>query len=306
MRNQFRKRGFTLIELLVVIAIIAILAAILFPVFAQAKAAAKKTAALTHAKQVGTATHIYMADYDDIMPIAIRSLTSGNYTSLGVEVPEDLRTDPTAGAAQAATVNTYAVFWANSLHPYTKNRDIMSAELPETPTVSAPFLTAPANVGLTMNGLLNTYPHTAIDRVAEVPMFWYGLGNQQLVGYARSQPVLNCSGQPVTAGCLFQPGQHPAGGASANGDARYGYAGISAAPFTGGNIFVRTDSSAKFQRYAGPGVTNQLNVSDPHMTYNDDFVATRNPRCRRPGESVSYWCHFRPDWDQTFDNWEVL
>lgn len=60
--------AFTLIELLVVIAIIAILAAILFPVFAQAKAAAKKTTCLTHAKQVGIGFHIYTADYDDLMP----------------------------------------------------------------------------------------------------------------------------------------------------------------------------------------------------------------------------------------------
>ena len=58
-------KAFTLIELLVVIAIIAILAAILFPVFAQAKLAAKKTAALSNAKQVATANMIYMGDYDD-------------------------------------------------------------------------------------------------------------------------------------------------------------------------------------------------------------------------------------------------
>ncbi len=61
------KKAFTLIELLVVIAIIAILAAILFPVFAQAKAAAKKTAALSNVKQLGTSYAIYMADVDDRM-----------------------------------------------------------------------------------------------------------------------------------------------------------------------------------------------------------------------------------------------
>lgn len=57
-------RGFTLIELLVVIAIIAILAAILFPVFAQAKAAAYKTQDIASFKQIGTATAMYTADYD--------------------------------------------------------------------------------------------------------------------------------------------------------------------------------------------------------------------------------------------------
>ena len=58
-------KGFTLIELLVVIAIIAILAAILFPVFAQAKAAAKKATEISNFKQAGTATQLYLSDNDD-------------------------------------------------------------------------------------------------------------------------------------------------------------------------------------------------------------------------------------------------
>jgi prepilin-type N-terminal cleavage/methylation domain-containing protein/prepilin-type processing-associated H-X9-DG protein len=59
------RRAFTLIELLVVIAIIAILAAILFPVFAQAKAAAKKTQDLSNFKQIGLALQMYASDNDD-------------------------------------------------------------------------------------------------------------------------------------------------------------------------------------------------------------------------------------------------
>jgi prepilin-type N-terminal cleavage/methylation domain-containing protein len=62
-------KAFTLIELLVVIAIIAILAAILFPVFAQAKLAAKKTTDLSNQKQIGTMLMMYATDNDDYYPL---------------------------------------------------------------------------------------------------------------------------------------------------------------------------------------------------------------------------------------------
>ena len=99
------RKAFTLIELLVVIAIIAILAAILFPVFAQAKRAAKKTVALSQAKQIGTGLQIYLADADDTMP----QVSSGGPNSVD-------RID----------------YWVNLL-PYVKNSDIFfSSERTET------------------------------------------------------------------------------------------------------------------------------------------------------------------------------
>jgi len=64
-----RKSGFTLIELLVVIAIIAILAAILFPVFARAREKARQTTCLSNMKQVALATLMYASDYDECLPI---------------------------------------------------------------------------------------------------------------------------------------------------------------------------------------------------------------------------------------------
>src|SRR5712691_10099502 len=65
MKKSARQCAFTLIELLVVIAIIAILAAILFPVFAQARDKARQTACLSNCKQIGTAIMMYIQDYDE-------------------------------------------------------------------------------------------------------------------------------------------------------------------------------------------------------------------------------------------------
>jgi prepilin-type N-terminal cleavage/methylation domain-containing protein/prepilin-type processing-associated H-X9-DG protein len=72
------KKAFTLIELLVVIAIIAILAAILFPVFAQAKNAAKKTAGISNAKQLLLASQMYLNDSDDVYHLIRATVPTGN------------------------------------------------------------------------------------------------------------------------------------------------------------------------------------------------------------------------------------
>ena len=68
MGSRAAKRGFTLIELLVVIAIIAILAAILFPVFARAREKARETSCLSNTKQIGLAIMQYVQDYDETYP----------------------------------------------------------------------------------------------------------------------------------------------------------------------------------------------------------------------------------------------
>ena len=91
------KRGFTLIELLVVIAIIAILAAILFPVFAQAKAAAKGSACLSNTKQIGLALLMYEQDSDDMV---------------------------VASNVQDPSVPDGQFTWFELLQPYSKNKDI--------------------------------------------------------------------------------------------------------------------------------------------------------------------------------------
>ena len=102
------KKAFTLIELLVVIAIIAILAAILFPVFAQAKAAAKKTACLSNAKQLATGFAIYTGDNDDTYGGNL--LTSvANWQGAGYGLPNGFM-DPKAD-----------LNWGAQLFPYVKS-----------------------------------------------------------------------------------------------------------------------------------------------------------------------------------------
>ena len=92
--------GFTLIELLVVIAIIAILAAILFPVFAKAREKARQTACLSNMKQIGTGVMMYVQDYDELYPMRY-----------GGACPPDCENDKTRS-------------WKNMIVPYIKNYEI--------------------------------------------------------------------------------------------------------------------------------------------------------------------------------------
>ncbi len=75
-----RRRGFTLIELLVVIAIISILAAILFPVFAQARDKARGTSCLSNCRQIGMAFMQYTQDYDESLPLTTYPMPSNSWT----------------------------------------------------------------------------------------------------------------------------------------------------------------------------------------------------------------------------------
>src|SRR5436309_547217 len=90
-----RKGGFTLIELLVVIAIIAILAAILFPVFAQARESARKTTCLSNLKQMGLGMTMYVSDYDEqAVPWNLRLNNKNLYDANGVSLCWDRLIQP--------------------------------------------------------------------------------------------------------------------------------------------------------------------------------------------------------------------
>jgi prepilin-type N-terminal cleavage/methylation domain-containing protein len=114
------KKGFTLIELLVVIAIIAILAAILFPVLAQARLAAKKIVGLNQVKQIGLGMQLYLQDSDDVFFPYRTSDPNPDYTA--------------CVASGNANCNTWfgsstrtRTFFNQLLRPYTKSSDVWKA-----------------------------------------------------------------------------------------------------------------------------------------------------------------------------------
>ena len=115
-----KDRGFTLIELLVVIAIIAILAAILFPVFARAREAARKATCMSNLKQIALAAIMYAQDYDEVLPIACA--TGFQATSHAIE---PANTQITVADALAAGLGSKD-YWQlpDLLRPYVKSIDI--------------------------------------------------------------------------------------------------------------------------------------------------------------------------------------
>jgi len=106
--------AFTLIELLVVIAIIAILAAILFPVFAQARAAARKAACISNEKQMSLGIMMYIQDYDEICPRAVNNSSSSPH--LNIPITPSLMGDNAFLAGDTAVGRP-----SGFLYPYVKN-----------------------------------------------------------------------------------------------------------------------------------------------------------------------------------------
>ncbi len=109
MHPDSQRRGFTLIELLVVIAIIAILAAILFPVFARARDAARTTACRSNLKQLATGLMLYVQDYDERFPRSNQDVSAAD-----------------CAAAPGGCWSAGLIFWQQMAQTYARSFGIMS------------------------------------------------------------------------------------------------------------------------------------------------------------------------------------
>jgi prepilin-type N-terminal cleavage/methylation domain-containing protein len=129
-----KRRAFTLIELLVVIAIIAILAAILFPVFVKAKVAAKKTTTISNQKQIALGIMMYIADYDDVWP-------RNDDCAPGTALNNVLNSNPFNPTGVGCTTGAFYYrmnhfSWQKWIMPYVKNVEIFETPLRQKESVN--------------------------------------------------------------------------------------------------------------------------------------------------------------------------
>jgi prepilin-type N-terminal cleavage/methylation domain-containing protein len=301
------KKAFTLIELLVVIAIIAILAAILFPVFAQAKEAAKKTATLSQYKQVGTSSAIYLADNDDTFPLAFAFNTTTNTWRWGSYAATPTGWTTAGNRHLAPRINEEQSYVLNSLQPYIKNLNMYEANGATTISLTTPVVAGfrPPRMNLSFNGMLHSWSATAVNQPSRLPLFWPGMMKQNIEGLSLSQPMLDCFTAGTTA-CRFNPSGGPQGG-----NPTYGYswflvgqaANFSLWLYGRGMPFVSADTSARFLQFNAPNwpnVANNINSSpwssfDPAGPPGSPYWMTD---CVAPGgtKGATYYPgYFRPD-----------
>jgi prepilin-type N-terminal cleavage/methylation domain-containing protein len=288
-----RNRAFTLIELLVVIAIIAILAAILFPVFAQAKAAAKKTSDLSNVKQMVLGTIMYQDDADDLCPMQSGMDQTGlwgyNYNKY---VPYNWPSAPSPAAREYYSED----FVDNTIQPYLKNYGIMvipgasaiaAYQGAGTSATDAAGVT-PQSTSYAFNGDLSSYSSTAIASPASLPMWTESNGFTTRLGWGFANPALTCL--VLNAPCVYQPGATGCSSA-VNGQTDGLYSPASTEQWCNGEgqNWGLSDGHAKF-RHLGGAAPADANTS-PWYGYD----ANGN-------EDGYYWgdgCHawlFRPDY----------
>jgi prepilin-type N-terminal cleavage/methylation domain-containing protein len=185
--RTYMKRAFTLIELLVVIAIIAILAAILFPVFAQAKAAAKKTVSISNAKQIGLGILLYTSDYDDYYP-RNDDCTAGSSLNPALK---NLPYNPVGvGCTSPGFYNRVNAFaWQKWILPYIKNVEIFEHPMRQKLDTGASPSRQWSDSGQIVGGFaLNTAITGQLDTYNRAPTFARQIRNSWLGGTTTSIP----------------------------------------------------------------------------------------------------------------------
>ena len=173
-KRSVAPKGFTLIELLVVIAIIAILAAILFPVFAQARAKARQTACLSNLKQIGLATQQYISDYDGVIPPALIYTTT---------LPTGL---PNTGGP--------SVCWPSLVFPYVKSEDVFVC-----PSADDGLFTPDATYIKTSGGATSPKKYTGVTTSAIAP---FGTGGDGSTCVKNASTDTKCSATATGNLCL--------------------------------------------------------------------------------------------------------
>jgi prepilin-type N-terminal cleavage/methylation domain-containing protein/prepilin-type processing-associated H-X9-DG protein len=281
-----KRSGFTLIELLVVIAIIAILAAILFPVFAQAREKARQTACLNNQKQWATAALMYIGDYDDTYPLSMSYNGTTWFTGLH-DTPANWRLTNTAQIAR------HNAFWVNAVLPYIK-----TAEIAYCPSVEdhdyagADYSAARAPIirnTFQYNGLLTQYPAAMIGSPANVIMLTEATG-RALKGYAQANPQLNCT---TDQSCIYRPKVGSAcdtqQGGSSSGSIGYG----SYMVHNGGMNLTFADGHVKWRKIGPAGATGTNSAVDPWTNYGANGIPTSR------WTDGCHGCLMRPIFDPT-------
>lgn len=246
---KHRRTAFTLIELLVVIAIIAILAAILFPVFAQARSKARQTTCTSNVKQAALAILMYAQDYDEWFPLGAYNPDPVAPVVMWYDVVEPYVKGGAGGVMTPATAagRKGAAFW---ICPEIDNRSVPRRPGDPDPALSTAFY----------------FPAMSYLANANFMPFWHRLAGYHFPGKPSSLAVLNAPAQvvliaegmgyiPGTGGddcdseCTgyesgFPPFNHPVIGRAVNYcAARYRHGG--------GSVYGLADGHAKWFR--GPG-----------------------------------------------------
>jgi prepilin-type N-terminal cleavage/methylation domain-containing protein len=306
------KRGFTLIELLVVIAIIAILAAILFPVFAQAREAARKTVAINSHKQWALGLNMYGGDHDDLFPTGV-GITSGGtvYHSSAILTPWNWRT-PSYPEDQWT--------WINAGQAYIKNYETatINGQIPWNATWNAPQgANKGKNVSFSFNGLLANYPISSVAEPSKLTLFWPGNMKEEVRGAAFTNPTIICTINANTVPCNFnsalQQGYQTTSYYTYNWLAGSGVAETSWV-VGGGMPFAATDGSVRFVKLnpsgrATPGTAVERDYRHPTRTFGGpgSGVAREKPGMMKTfhtctsGQGVAMLSFFRPDTTFSYD-----